>query len=99
MFEKLYSRELMLDNGGCAILAFQTECRLALSVRLPIGFFSSKQNVDLYLFILLFFLEMVVYAVVSSCFLASVGCSSVLQIGHMFPSLGGGKCCFAVGLS
>jgi hypothetical protein len=38
MFEKLYSRELMLDNGGCAILAFQTECRLALSVRLPIGF-------------------------------------------------------------
>ena len=66
---------------------------------MDVQFWLSKQNVDLYPFILLFFLEMVVYAVVSSCFLASVGCSSVLQIGHMFPSLGGGKCCFAVGSS
>jgi hypothetical protein len=73
--EKLYSRGLMLDHDECAILAFQTECRLALSVRLPIGFCCSKQNVDLYLFIFLFFLEIDVYALLS-CFLRYICCGS-----------------------
>ena len=99
MFEKLYSRELMLDRDGCAILAFQTECRLVLSVKTSnriLLFQSECRLVPVYVSVL--FVEMVVHAVFSSCFLAQPVAVCHTDLAHV-SFTGWSQMLLCVGLS